>query len=57
MVDADTERLDGILDDDYVAIHIGGYRQPKSEWLEQIRAGEMSYHAIDGESCQGDHHS
>ncbi len=25
--------------DRYVAIHIGGYRQPKREWLDQIRTG------------------
>ena len=36
--------------DGYVAIHIGGYRQPKREWLEQISSGEMAYHSIEEQS-------
>jgi len=50
MVTRDTERLDALLDDGYVAIHIGGYRQPKREWLEQISSGQMAYHSIEEQS-------
>lgn len=50
MTSRDTERLDALLDDGYVAVHIGGYRQPKREWLEQIRSGQMAYHSITEQS-------
>ncbi|MEV5069283.1 nuclear transport factor 2 family protein [Microbacterium sp. LMI12-1-1.1] len=46
MLEADVAGLDAILDDGFVAVHIGGYRQPKGEWLAQIRSGEMTYHAV-----------
>ena len=39
MTSGDTTRLDALLHDRYVAVHIGGYRQSKREWLQQIRAG------------------
>jgi hypothetical protein len=50
MTTRETERLDALLDDRYVAVHIGGYRQPKPEWLEQIRSGGMAYHSIEEQS-------
>jgi len=50
MTARDTQRLDTLLDDRYVAVHIGGYRQPKREWLDQIRTGEMAYHSIQEQS-------
>jgi hypothetical protein len=46
MTNGDTGLLERLLDDDFVAVHIGGYRQPKNEWLEQIRSGQMAYHGI-----------
>jgi ketosteroid isomerase-like protein len=51
MTSRDTERLDALLDERYVAVHIGGYRQPKREWLEQIRTGQMAYHSITEQSA------
>lgn len=43
MIAADTDRLSDLLADDFTAVHITGYKQSKSEWLGQIRAGEMAY--------------
>lgn len=47
MVDADVARLDELLADDFTAVHINGYEQPKAEWLEQITSGEMAYHDVE----------
>lgn len=59
MLAANTTRLNELLDDHYVAVHIGGYQQPKQEWLEQVRVGQMAYHAITEQTAsvttQGNH--
>lgn len=39
------EKLDELLIDDYYQIHITGYRQPKDEWLNQIKDGQMNYYS------------
>lgn len=52
MIAADTTLLDSILDDDFVAIHINGYKQPKSEWLEQVRSRQMEYHHIEEQAAR-----
>jgi hypothetical protein len=46
MVEADTQQLEKLLADDFVLVHITGLRQPKADWLEEIRAGSMDYHEI-----------
>jgi len=43
MVNKDIEALNNILDDDYVSVHMTGYKQSKEEWLEQIESEEMQY--------------
>jgi hypothetical protein len=43
MVNKDTETLDRILDENYVLVHMTGYRQSKQEWLDQIEHEEMRY--------------
>lgn len=47
MVSSDVAPLDGILAEDYTLTHMTGYVQPKAEWLEAIRAGEMRYHRME----------
>lgn len=46
MVQARVEKLEQLLADDFVLVHITGYRQPKAEWLEAIRTRQMQYHDI-----------
>ena len=46
MQNADTHHLAAILDDGFTLTHITGYRQPKSEWLSQMQAGQFQYHSI-----------
>jgi ketosteroid isomerase-like protein len=43
MINKDTETLEKILDNDYVLVHITGYRQSRQEWFEQIENEEMKY--------------
>lgn len=46
LITVDMESLDNILPDDFVAVHITGYRQSKSEWLKDISDGKMVYHGF-----------
>ncbi|TXN28898.1 nuclear transport factor 2 family protein [Lacisediminihabitans profunda] len=46
MVEARIDKLKQLLADDFVLAHITGYEQPKAEWLEEIRTGQMAYHDI-----------
>lgn len=50
----DTNTLDRLLDGDFTLTHITGYRQPKAEWLSQMRAGQFRYHDIETRSVQVD---
>lgn len=52
MVEARVDKLDELLDDDFVLVHITGYQQSKAEWLEQIRTGQMDYHDIREQSIE-----
>lgn len=46
LVDARIVDLDRMLADDFTAVHITGYRQPKEEWFAVIRSGEYDYHSF-----------
>lgn len=46
MVEARVDRLEELLDDSFVLVHIDGYPQPKVDWLDEIRSGSMNYHSI-----------
>jgi hypothetical protein len=52
MVEADIEKLSGLLDMDFFLVHITGYTEPKDEWFDVIRTGQFAYHKIDIESNQ-----
>lgn len=45
MVAKDTKKLAELLEPDTVLIHMTGYVQPVTEWLEQIEAGDMIYYS------------
>jgi hypothetical protein len=49
MVDARTEDLSTLLDDEFSLVHITGYRQPQTEWFGAIQSGRFDYHRIDVE--------
>jgi ketosteroid isomerase-like protein len=50
MTDGDAQTLDDLLDDTFTLTHMTGYRQPKAEWLSQMRDGQFIYHTIDEEN-------
>ena len=56
MVQGRTDRLEELLDDGFVLVHITGYVQSKAEWLAQIDSGEMTYHGIREQSVKVEVH-
>ncbi|MEV4130585.1 nuclear transport factor 2 family protein [Dactylosporangium sp. NPDC049742] len=52
MAGGDTDALDVLLDAGFTLTHITGYRQPKAEWLTQMRAGQFVYHGIEERSIE-----
>ena len=46
MVAGDADALGDLLADDFVLVHMTGYRQPKAQWLADVRSGAMSYHSM-----------
>jgi hypothetical protein len=47
MTRGDTATLDHLLAEPFTLTHITGYRQPKAEWLAEMRAGQFRYHQIE----------
>lgn len=45
MVAKETKKLAELLEPDTVLIHMTGYVQPVTEWLEQIETGDMIYYS------------
>ncbi|MEX0153758.1 nuclear transport factor 2 family protein [Microbacterium sp. LMI1-1-1.1] len=46
MVSADVGTLRDLLAAEFTLTHMTGYRQPKTEWLDDIATGRMVYHSI-----------
>ena len=47
MVAGDADALGDLLGADFTLTHMTGYRQPRAEWLADVRSGEMTYHAME----------
>lgn len=47
MVEARTDMLAQLVEEDYALVHISGYVQPRSEWFDVIANGRYDYHRID----------
>jgi uncharacterized protein DUF4440 len=47
MVAGDADALDVLLAEDFTLVHMTGYRQPKDEWLADVRSGAMTYHEME----------
>ncbi|MGD6751994.1 nuclear transport factor 2 family protein [Streptomyces sp. BH105] len=50
LIEGDTATLESTLDDGFTLTHMSGYRQPKQEWLDQMRAGQFDYHGFEEKS-------
>jgi len=46
MAAGDADALGALLADVFTLTHMTGYLQPRSEWLADVRSGEMTHHAI-----------
>jgi hypothetical protein len=46
MIQSDTAALDELLAAEFTLTHIGGYVQPKNEWLAQLRARQFAYRDV-----------
>jgi hypothetical protein len=46
MVVGDADALGDLLAGDFTLVHMTGYRQPKGEWLADVRSGAMTYHSM-----------
>jgi ketosteroid isomerase-like protein len=47
MVAGDADALGALLADDFTLVHMTGYRQPRAEWLADVRSGAMTYHSME----------
>lgn len=52
MVDKDMVQLESLLKPDTVLVHMTGYVQPISEWLDQIDSEEMCYYSWQEEAIK-----
>lgn len=46
MVDGDAAALAELLTDDFTLRHMTGYEQTRTEWLQDVDSGDMTYHAM-----------
>lgn len=51
-MDKDTAKLADLLKPDTVLVHMTGYVQPVSEWLDQVDSEEMKYYAWQEETIK-----
>jgi ketosteroid isomerase-like protein len=47
MVAGDADALGALLTEDFTLVHMTGYRQPRAEWLADVRSGAMTYHSME----------
>jgi Domain of unknown function (DUF4440) len=47
MVAGDADALGELLAGDFTLVHMTGYRQPKDEWLADVRSGAMTYSSME----------
>lgn len=47
MVAADVDTLGALLSDDFTLTHMTGYMQSRGEWLDEVKTGQMTYHAME----------
>jgi hypothetical protein len=45
MVGRQIAELDALLDRNYTLTHMTGYVQPRQEWLDAVKSGQMRYHS------------
>lgn len=51
-LNTDTDGLSQILDENFTLTHMTGYKQSKSEWLSQVKNGQMKYFSAKEDSVE-----
>ena len=51
-LNADTDGLSQILSENFTLTHMNGYKQSKSEWLSQVKNGQMKYFSAKEDSVE-----
>ena len=51
-INKDLEKLDEILSDDYVLVHMTGMKQSKEDYIESVKNGDLSYFETKHESIE-----
>ena len=51
-INKDLDKLDEILSDDYVLVHMTGMKQSKEDYIESVKNGELSYFKTKHESIE-----
>ncbi len=51
-INKDLDKLDEILSDDYVLVHMTGMKQSKEDYIESVKNGELSYFETKHESIE-----
>lgn len=51
-INKDLDKLDEILSDDYVLVHMTGMKQSKEDYIESVKTGELAYYESNHESIE-----
>ena len=51
-INKDLDKLDEILSDDYILVHMTGMKQSKEDYIESVKSGELAYYESNHESIE-----
>ena len=51
-INKDLDKLDKVLSDDYILVHMTGMKQSKEDYIESVKNGELSYFETNHESIE-----
>ena len=51
-INKDLDKLNEILSDDYILVHMTGMKQSKEDYIESVKSGELAYYESNHESIE-----
>ena len=51
-INKDLDKLNEILSDDYILVHMTGMKQTKEDYIESVKSGELAYYKSRHESIE-----
>ena len=51
-INKDLDKLDKVLSDDYILVHMTGMKQSKEDYMESVKTGELAYYESKHESIE-----